>query len=533
MAISCLATIINAHAFLDKGGIEMKKLIITFVYAGVLSINFFHFAPQEALCEGLEFNKTLAPDVTWCDTIEDARFGHSIAMGDINGDGFDDVLISAPDEHISSHVTGITRVYEGSVNGLKETPILQLETATTTAALADVNNDGLADIILGGDGCVYCFHGNAAWTDFYTPLVLDNSSANWSKCMGVATEFGYSVANAGDANGDKIDDIIASAPGENEAYIFYGSPSGLPSDEEPDAIVSESAGSQAGINYSITGFGIVAKSSEYDVTASIRVDNFLIGASTSSIDLNDDGIYSTNEENIGVALNGPRWWYLSGDTVSHANFGYALGNAGDVNGDGKSDIIISAKGVGTTQPKVFVYLGLAGSVLESEYDWAVEGIAGVTSSMFGAVVGSAGDINGDGYDEILVADPRHDGRPNLPPDHLGYWGRVYVWYGGPPTGQNPSGLGQSQTPLTADIIINADFSSGMYGGAFAAGDINGDGVGDVAIGDPRGAGWCLVPPDGSSQNLVETGFVKIYHSDFPPPIRKFAMPWIPLLLLDD
>ena len=92
-------------------------------------------------------------------------------------------------------------------------------------------------------------------------------------------------------------------------------------------------------------------------------------------------------------------------------------------------------------------------MVEPDYAWAVEDPAGLSFSdiEFSSAVGSGGHINGDGFNDILIGDPWYDGRPNLPPDHVGYWGRVYVWFGGQSTATNPSGIGSNQNIGDADI----------------------------------------------------------------------------------
>ncbi len=144
------------------------------------------------------------------------------------------------------------------------------------------------------------------------------------------------------------------------------------------------------------------------------------------------------------------------------------------------------------------------------YDWSVEGIEDVTSSYFGDVVGSAGDINGDGYGDIIITDPWYDGGS---PGGLGYWGKIHIWYGGPPSAQDPSGLGENETPQTADIIKGGGYADGAHR-SYAAGDINGDGFGDIIIGDARGAKNCV-------EGIIEVGLVFIYVYE-PPSLTLYS-----------
>lgn len=151
--------------------------------------------------------------------------------------------------------------------------------------------------------------------------------------------------------------------------------------------------------------------------------------------------------------------------------------------------------------------------MTDEPDWTVEGIVGTTTAYFGDKVGNLGDINGDSYDEIIITDPQHDGNPG-DPGHLGRWGKVYIWLGGPPSEDDPTGLGTDQIPSDADIQISGEIDNGASR-TFAAGDINGDGYNDLALGDIRGGGFCYNSSTETTE-IVETGLVKTYLSEYGP-----------------
>lgn len=150
----------------------------------------------------------------------------------------------------------------------------------------------------------------------------------------------------------------------------------------------------------------------------------------------------------------------------------------------------------------FHSLALQVTPFEQSHDWAVEGAVGETSSSFGAAVGTAGDVNGDGYTDVALTDYLYDGSPGTP-GHLGYWGKLWAWFGGPPSAGDPTGLGADPTLADADVALQGGGASGNFGYSFATGDIDADGHTDFAIGDPRAADTCS--PSGGVSTPVETG----------------------------
>jgi hypothetical protein len=481
------------------------------------------------------FPLTATPPVAW------ERFGYSVEVGDVNGDNLDDIIVMS-ERYI--------RVYEGSqlTDPPIPPPMLEIDLSWSQysatggdLALADVNNDNILDIIYGmyyldtQNGWIYVFYGRSEWTTGSTPIQLDyNDDDDWwagspsNAPGGGGGQYGFSVANAGDLNIDGITDVIVGAPteeGKGKAYVYYGSSTVSPGEfRNPDATIPPTGTWglwQNGIKYNIEGdLGTaVAKDGHY-IGSTFTSDNFIIGIPRADIDLNGDDYFQTTEQNIGVALLGPRWWALSGDDAYNTNFGYSLGNAGDVNGDGNSEVLICARrwaASAAPQPKVFLYLGDEDRVDTTQYSWSVEGIPYDNSLSASAKytippVGSAGDINGDDYDDIFVGDPSYN------PDSIhGADGRVHIWFGGQPTTEDPTGLGQNPTPESADIILDPSdvghvFAPNMcvsFGHSVASGDINGDSVDDIVIGDPY-----AYHPEGGTDPGVQSGAVHVFFSAF-------------------
>ncbi len=147
-----------------------------------------------------------------------------------------------------------------------------------------------------------------------------------------------------------------------------------------------------------------------------------------------------------------------------------VATAGDVNGDGYSDVIVGASSYDngeTDEGRVFVYLGSAAGLATSPA-WTAE--SNQAGAGFGSRVATAGDVNGDGFSDVLVGASLYD-------HGQGNEGSVFVWYG------SPTGLGSDGTPANADWSAESDQADAGFGISVGPlGDVNGDGYGDVAVG---------------------------------------------------
>jgi FG-GAP repeat/FG-GAP-like repeat len=159
----------------------------------------------------------------------------------------------------------------------------------------------------------------------------------------------------------------------------------------------------------------------------------------------------------GLAMSTPT--VLSGPGGPNGSFGGSVRSAGDVNGDGYADLIVGAETLAGDTGQAYVFLG-GPTGISTSAALTLNGPDGGTGAQFGSSVTSAGDVNGDGYGDIAV------GAPGL--------GAAYVYFGGEG--------GVIPTPATS--ISGPGGPASLFGHMGAAGDVNGDGFGDLVVGAP-------------------------------------------------
>jgi hypothetical protein len=410
-----------------------------------------------------------------------ARFGSSVASaGDVNGDGYSDVIVGAllfdnpePDE-------GRAFVYHGSASGLSTTPNWTAESnqagarfGSSVASAGDVNGDGYSDVIVGAylfangqtdEGAAFVYHGSEDGVNNGVPGTPANAAWTAESNQGNA-QFGFSVASAGDVNGDGFSDVIVGAylfdnpePNEGRAFVYHGSASGLSTTPNWTA-ESNQAGAEFG--FSVASAGDVNGDGYSDV---------IVGAYQFDNGETDEGrafVYHGSASGLSTT---PNWTAESNQ--ANAQFGNSVASAGDVNGDGYSDVIVGAPlfdNGQTDEGAAFVYHGSA-SGLSTTPNWTAE--SNQAGAQFGSSVASAGDVNGDGYSDVIVGAWEFD---NGQTDE----GAAFVYHGS----ANGVNNGVPGTPANAAWTAESNQAGARFGVSVAsAGDVNGDGYSDVIVG---------------------------------------------------
>lgn len=308
--------------------------------------------------------------------------------------------------------------------------------------VGDMTGDGVADVLVGAPtgndfapdgGGVQFFQGGSSFAN----------TAVWANGRNGAL-LGYSIADAGDINADGYADAVVGAPGPNghpgSIVVYYGGAS-VPT------LYTEISGLNTGENFGIAVVGAGDLNGDGYADVVVGASGMVTG-STGAISV-FRGSASGLSDSPSQVLTG---------NVAYGGFGAAL-SAGDVDGDGKLEVLVGEPNYGNGY--VHVYRS------DSNGDLALTtSVYDNVEPSFGTAI-AATDTNGDGYDDVVVGSPGASWRASG-------GGRAQLLLGA------ASGLSQ-----TAAWIHDGDQSNEQLGHAVAAvGDLEGDGFQDVAVGSP-------------------------------------------------
>ncbi|SFE13129.1 integrin alpha [Nitrosomonas sp. Nm166] len=426
--------------------------------------------------------------------------------GDVNGDGFDDVIVGAPGANSSYVVFGKASGFDATLDlsSLDGSNGFTLNGVTAEDALGysissagDVNGDGFADVIIGARGAnsSYVVFGKSAGFDG-TLNLSSLDGGNGFRLDGAAGDFSArSVSSAGDVNGDGFDDVIVGAPNaepngrsSGTSYVVFGKASGFDATLDLSSLDGSNGFRLNGVAaYDQSGSSV---SSAGDVNGD-GFDDVIVGAPYADpYGVRSGSSYVLFGKASGFdaaldlsSLDGSNGFRLGGEEASNYS-GYSVSNAGDVNGDGFDDMIIGARGADPNDNidagSSYVVFGKASgfdaaldlSSLDGSNGFRLDGAAEYDYS--GRSVSNAGDFNGDGFGDLIIGS-LGDGFSS------DYSGVSYVVYG------KASGFDAALDLSSLDgsngfRLDGAAQNDGAGSSVSTAGDVNGDGFDDLIVG---------------------------------------------------
>lgn len=442
--------------------------------------------------------------------------GYSVTSeGDINKDGIRDMVVGAPRADSDGEHVGKAYVLFGHPGAFGPIDLGHLSPADGFAIIGesggdepglfglsvskggDFDGDGYDEFIVGapgvdgGAGAAYLIYGKAGG---FADISLDSlARADGFKMSGAAgSHAGYSVSQAGDVNGDRLIDMMVGAPdadgGAGAVYVLFGRAEGYDgvdlanlSSADGVTILGATVGDQAG--FCVSGGSDINDDQISDmIIGAPYADDAGADAGLAYVILGRrDGFGADNT--IDLANLSPEIGFTIRGDAARDLAGIGVSKAGDINADGYKDLMIGASGAdggGSGAGAVYVLFGKAGGFadldladLSPEDGFVIQGDAKGDAAGFS--VSATGDMNGDGFNEMIIgAMGGDDGGRGA--------GEAYVIYG------KASGFGPIDLANLADadgFVIQGDRKGDGAGFAVSgAGDVDGDGFSDVFVGAP-------------------------------------------------
>jgi len=338
-------------------------------------------------------------------------------IGDFDGDGFEDYVIGMPNDNDDFGPTpnsGSAFIISGNDGSFIELDDQQndSETGYSVTGLGDINNDGYADVLISapadGAGKSYLIYGDTGSFGTHLDVGVDVTSIDGAAA---GDRFGESVSGIGDFDGDGTQDFIIGAPeaglgNKGAAYIYSGSNPGGP----PLSTIEGNTGQKLG-NF-VEGLGDFNGDGYSDVliaTEQGKAAHILMGG---------NGIDATINTNLSGDLTGTNVNSVSLKLSAGSNFTIEGGGAvGDFNGDGFDDVgIVLGNSLAPNKASIYIVYGndsLQSLTLadlqnpQTAFAMKYEGVNVTSGDLL--EISAIGDVNGDGFDDVGIGAPSADG----------------------------------------------------------------------------------------------------------------------------
>src|SRR3989339_784471 len=386
------------------------------------------------------------------------RFGSHLAIGDLNANGKNDLIVDAYYYNSSQG-----RVYIFYNDGIYTNLAASADEIITGEAssnfgieftVGDLNVDGKDDLVIGAygydasddEGRVYIFYNDGTGVYVDTAATADEIITGENLSF-----FGYSLAT-GDLDADGDTDLVVGGYKygifDGRVYIFYNNGTGVYVDTAATAdeiITGEDSADRFGFFLTVDDLNMDGK------------DDLIAGAYLYDITSNEGRVYVYYNDGYYTATSTLADVIITGEGTD-SSFGFSF-STGDLNSDGKTDLVVGAQGYNSSQGRVYIFYSQNGQV---NLNKSIVGES--TSDYFGNAM-TSGDFDADGDIDLAVGAYEYNTGQ----------GRVYIFYNDYDYGDHAS---------TADEIITGE-TSNSFGNSLVAGDLNADGKTDLAV----GANW--------------------------------------------